>query len=580
MKTVILITCVILLVAVPHSSHASPPTIVGVGGLIILDGQPADGISVTVLNNNTGSQDTSITENGWYAAGITARDGNIISISVTHRGETYWNTTRADTSRLTQFCNLTIGFSTHVNATADAGGPYRGMEGTRIYLDGSGSTGDILSYRWTVNGVEKQGKICYFILDDGNYTAILTITTPNGTVSDQATITVDNDPPYAHAGDMYTVTAGDTLLVDGSRSTDRYDSLTYQWDWTSDGTWDTPPSDTPTATHTYTSPGVYTLSIRVYDGDAYATASALVVVGSTGNDEQPSNQQPLPLFTHRCDNLTVHLDGSPAHDPDGYITDYHWNLGDGTTINGIPSPSHTYESPGTYTVTLTVTDDEGAHATSSLIITVDVVNRPPIARFTHVVTNATLTITSTSYDPDGDITAHVWNISGICYTGSTVTMPAIPGTYTVILMVADNDGSTNTTSSDIHIGGTGSDTVTLSFTITDGTHPISDAAISVGTYRKTTNSTGIASFTISPGNYTISISRRGYITLRHTALVTEDENLTITMTRDDKSLMPLPPIITIASLSFTLILHHASRKKDRPAGGHRHHRDIAQYRGR
>jgi PKD repeat protein len=49
---------------------------------------------------------------------------------------------------------------------------------------------------------------------------------------------------------------------------------------------------------------------------------------------------------------------SEASTDDGYITNYLWNWGDGTTTNGTDSdPSHVYAVAGTYTITLTITDN-------------------------------------------------------------------------------------------------------------------------------------------------------------------------------------------------------------------------------
>ena len=57
--------------------------------------------------------------------------------------------------------------------------------------------------------------------------------------------------------------------------------------------------------------------------------------------------------------LTVNFDGSGSYDPDGEIVSYDWDFGDGTTDSG-ETVSHTFSDPGMHTVTLTVTDDQGA----------------------------------------------------------------------------------------------------------------------------------------------------------------------------------------------------------------------------
>ena len=59
--------------------------------------------------------------------------------------------------------------------------------------------------------------------------------------------------------------------------------------------------------------------------------------------------------------LTVAGDASGTFDPDGSITEYYWDWGDGSYNNGV-SAQHTYADPGDYTLTLTVTDDGGAGA--------------------------------------------------------------------------------------------------------------------------------------------------------------------------------------------------------------------------
>jgi PKD repeat protein len=76
----------------------------------------------------------------------------------------------------------------------------------------------------------------------------------------------------------------------------------------------------------------------------------------------PSFTPPIPCFTAQPTNgaapLDVAFDASCASDPDGSIVDYRWDFGDGGLGFG-RSVNHTYFSPGFYTATLTVFDNQG-----------------------------------------------------------------------------------------------------------------------------------------------------------------------------------------------------------------------------
>jgi PKD repeat protein len=90
-----------------------------------------------------------------------------------------------------------------------------------------------------------------------------------------------------------------------------------------------------------------------------------------------SNQPPIVSFTFSPPepfvklfvNQTITFDASASYDPDGFITNYEWDFGDGNTTNTTKEVvTHLYTSAGNYTVNLTVTDDDGAmNATSKLI---------------------------------------------------------------------------------------------------------------------------------------------------------------------------------------------------------------------
>src|SRR2546422_135578 len=161
-----------------------------------------------------------------------------------------------------------------------------------------------------------------------------------------------------------------------------------------------------------------------------------------------SNQPPVAAFGSSCSVLTCSFT-STSSDPDGSISAYSWTFGDGGT-SAVQNPSYTYGAGGTYTVTLTVTDNLGATNSTSHSVTV---NRPPVASFTQSCSGDACSFTSTSSDPDGSISAYSWTFGD----GGTSTAQnpshtyATGGTYTAALTVTDNLGATNSTSKSITV---------------------------------------------------------------------------------------------------------------------------------
>ncbi len=91
-------------------------------------------------------------------------------------------------------------------------------------------------------------------------------------------------------------------------------------------------------------------------------------------DAAPPNAAPVAVATASPESgdapLDVSLDGSGSSDPDGSVAAHAWDFGDGESTTGA-SVTHTFSDPGTYTVTLTVTDDVGATASDTVTVTVD-----------------------------------------------------------------------------------------------------------------------------------------------------------------------------------------------------------------
>jgi PKD repeat protein/subtilisin family serine protease len=197
------------------------------------------------------------------------------------------------------------------------------------------------------------------------------------------------------------------------------------------------------------------LSGNVASGN-WAEASAAITV-------QPlANQPPVARFTFSPANPLVNqwvtFDATSSYDPDGSIVSYSWDFGDGATATG-SRVTKRYSAAGTYTVTLTVTDNRGATNSASQTITVTSPNQPPVASFTFSPANPnpgdTVTFdASASSDPDGSIVSYSWNF-GDGNTGSGVTASHVysaAGTYTVTLTVTDNQGATSTAQKTIQVG--------------------------------------------------------------------------------------------------------------------------------
>ncbi|MGE3182421.1 MAG: PKD domain-containing protein, partial [Phycisphaerae bacterium] len=153
--------------------------------------------------------------------------------------------------------------------------------------------------------------------------------------------------------------------------------------------------------------------------------------------------------------LTVQFSSSTSND-DGIIVQRRWNFGNGQTSPDI-SPRITFEQTGTFTVTLQLTDDDGATSMQTISI---VVTESPVAVF-NVDRTASQTApaifnfdASDSFDPDGDIAGYRWDFGD----GSRELLPVVahtfssPGTYRVVLTVTDNAGITATASRIIDVG--------------------------------------------------------------------------------------------------------------------------------
>ena len=144
---------------------------------------------------------------------------------------------------------------------------------------------------------------------------------------------------------------------DASTSTDADGNIQgYNWNF-GDGTTGTG----VTPQHSYATGGTFTVTLTVTDDDGAMNAKVDTVTVTA-----PANLPPSAVATASCGVLTCTFDGSGSSDPDGTIASYSWNFGDGTAPGSGVSVSHTYTTADFFDVVLTVTDNQGATATSTV----------------------------------------------------------------------------------------------------------------------------------------------------------------------------------------------------------------------
>ncbi|MEE8571056.1 MAG: PKD domain-containing protein, partial [Candidatus Bathyarchaeia archaeon] len=209
-----------------------------------------------------------------------------------------------------------------------------------------------------------------------------------------------------------------SLITFSDTSTD-LDGTIISWLWDFG---DNTASSDQNLTHMYADKGIYLVTLTVIDNDGY--------VGDSSQSVIISNLPPIAAFTYSPERPMVEQEivfTDLSEDPEGEILTYLWNFGDEATSTE-KHPHHTYAAYGTYTVTLTVTDDEGAtdiHSTSFTVTTLS--------------TSITLSVLASELPIGGSVTV----------TGSI--SPPVSG-VTVTLTYTNPNGSTFTRTSTANPG--------------------------------------------------------------------------------------------------------------------------------
>ena len=110
---------------------------------------------------------------------------------------------------------------------------------------------------------------------------------------------------------------------------------------------------------------------------AKAASDYLATQECSGGTPPSDNVAPVSSFSFSCTDLACSFDGSASSDSDGSVVAYSWSFGASTA-----TANHTFAASGDYTVSLTVTDNEGATHTSSQTVSVTDGSEPPASDIT------------------------------------------------------------------------------------------------------------------------------------------------------------------------------------------------------
>lgn len=440
--------------------------------------------------------------------------------------------------------------------------PSDGNRATDVFLVETAplATGNVLPFRASLtvttltdgNGASTRPMVGSFTDSDNYQTGFLAFTTAatNLGTSDSTNVVVSFLDQVSGVTANFTtdVVRGLAPLTVQFTDTSAGEPTSWQWDFDNDGNVD---ATTQNPTYTFTTPGVYSVRLRAASANSNGTITRTDLIAAVTTI--------TPDFTVSAATgvapLTVTFTDTSTQSP----TAWAWDFENDSTIDATTqNPSHTYTTPGTYTVSMTATNEAGsATETKTGFVTV---LTPVVAGFTASVTSGAAPLSVTFTNTSTGATSYSWDFESDGTPDSTATSPThvfTTGGATTVTLTATGPGGTDTETLVITPSSSASFTMTVSgnpitsayesttitFTSTSGGSPTTfswdfDFAANPGVLTASGSSTSrtFTNTTSSTRTFTVRLVVNGpggpAATQRTLTIVSDTESVTLGATKD------------------------------------------------
>ncbi|MEO0775300.1 MAG: SdrD B-like domain-containing protein [Bacteroidota bacterium] len=301
------------------------------------------------------------------------------------------------------------------------------------------------TYSWTATGGSfddaSSATPTYTMMMPGTYTITVEVSDANGcTASATTEVTINDNPPVSIDPADAGLCPGEALVLSTTASGA---GISYNWTATG-GSFDDASSATPT--YTMMMPGTYTITVEVTYANGCSTSASTTVTINPAPDVSimPSGDQSV------CPGEGLQLTASAT----GTGLSYSWTATGGSFDDAtIPNPVYTMMMPGTYTITVEVTDGNGC--TDSASIQVTVTAGPTVSIDPQSAASCGPISVDFSATATGNGLSYLWTATGGSFDDPTSPSPTymmmMPGTYTITVQVTDENGCTATDDAQVDV---------------------------------------------------------------------------------------------------------------------------------